>query len=89
MNDGISREVAKLAETIRQEQGVRVIYGRTNGRDCLHLVKNERMDKPVRLSFTIYSQAEWDHHPWNSAARKKDKQENTEVLAAVANRGAI
>jgi hypothetical protein len=83
------KDALKLAEIIGREQGIRVLHGRTNGRDCLHLYKTERMDKPVRLSYTIYEQAEWDHHPWNYTVRKKDKRENADIIAAVKNREAV
>jgi hypothetical protein len=81
-------EALRLAEIIGREQGVRVVYGRTNGRDCLHIYRTERMDPPPKLSFTIYTQEEWDQHPWNYTVRKKDKRENADVLAAVKNREA-
>lgn len=73
------KSILSLAETVRKEHGVRIKFGRTNSRDCLHLTHSEQTG-----SWTIYEGWEWDAHPWNSYSRK-EKRANREVQEAVAN----
>jgi len=71
----------RLAETVKQEQDVSVQLGKTNGRPCLHIMKD-------RQSYTIYEEHEWDHHLWNGSAARARKEANAETLEAIANKAA-
>ena len=51
---------------VNESHGVHVKVGRTNGRPAYHLVNDH-----LRQSQTIYTQGEWDTHPWNYDNRPK------------------
>jgi len=81
-----TQDARKLSTRVAKESSnVVVRFGRTNGRDCLHL---RQMGKEL-ASETIYSEEEWNLHPWNFANRpKKKKQVYPDILNAVANKEA-
>lgn len=88
------KAILKLAELVNKEQGIRVVFGRTNGRDSIHISKSEHKipkkgQLPPGLSYTMYSAAEWTYHQWNSSARKERKSVNKDVIDAIRNREAI
>jgi hypothetical protein len=82
-----TQESRKLATRVAKEStNVVVKFGKTNGRNCLHLrVLGESPD-----SQTIYSVEEWNLHQWNHANRPKKKKaaDNLEIQDAVANKEA-
>lgn len=77
------RALAKLVA--KQSRGVTVKFGRTNGRECLHL-------KSGKQSLTIYTGTEWDLHQWNTqnAPTKRQQREiDRDIAAAIENKEAI
>lgn len=61
-----SDEGRKLARRIVKEApGVRVKFGNTNGRECLHVYI-----PGATLGRTIYSAGEWENHPANPRVSK-------------------
>lgn len=84
------KEARELATRVAKEShGVRVKFGRTNGRECLHLIVNHP-DQGFSYSETIYESWEWEEHEENYAARPKrrEQREDQAVKEAVANKEA-
>ena len=46
--------------------------GRTNGRPAYHIIHSG-----LRQSQTIYTQGQWDTHPWNDYNRPKASKEDS------------
>lgn len=83
-----NKAIKDLADVVRKEGGVSIKFGRTNGRDCLHLKSRDKATYGTLSSFTIYEPWEWDEHPWNWIARKEHKAASQELQEAVSNKDA-
>ena len=73
------KAIERLETTVRREPGVRVKRNKTNGKHCLHLVKD---GEGTRGSYTIYTAADWESHPWNGIAQKERKTASREAREA-------
>lgn len=80
----------KLATRVAKESDdVRVKFGETNGKVCLHLI----VVGGRRYSNTIFTEAEWSDHPENKYNRPRRREVSEQVdeaiISAVANKEAI
>jgi hypothetical protein len=62
------KEARLLARQVAKQSKCIVKFGKTNGRNCLHL----RL--PGNGSETIYTPAEWTYHRWNRNNEKKERE---------------
>ncbi len=86
----LPKELQRLVDQVGKEPGVRVKLGKTNGRYCLHIIKETDSNKFPRGSYTIYQPWEWWRHSWNGAAKRARREARMAGVAeAVANREAI
>lgn len=71
-------EARKLGRAIvSTTNGIRVSFGRTNGRRCLHLmVSAEASVTGTAYSDTIYTQTDWHQHRQNTATRRRERAES-------------
>lgn len=79
-----TQQAKALGTTVaKTSSGVRVKFGQTNGRPCLHLLYD-------RQSHTIYSEAEWEDHPENRVNKPRRPRATFDpaIRAAVANKEA-
>lgn len=76
------REARHLGrQVVKDSKDVRVKFGMTNGRRCLHI----RSTTEPRESRTIYSSAGWDEHPANYSARAAKTEAREAAEAALKN----
>jgi protein-tyrosine-phosphatase len=71
----------KLATRVVKESDAIVRFGKTNGRNCLHI-------RAQRMSETIYSVFDWEEHRWNRANKPRKARVDPDILSAVANKEA-
>lgn len=88
MTEKEARELA--TQVAKQSHGVRVKFGCTNGRRCLHLIVNHP-DQGLAYSETIYEPWEWADHEENLTERPKRRErrdEDMDIQSAVRNKEA-